>query len=339
MQTELRQLRRFLAHYAGRATQVAARLAVRPLFNLIRRFDRVRASDAMAALMRRIGPWIPEHKTGRANLAAAFPDKSPAEIEAILAGVWDNLGRVAIEFAHLDRLTAGDPLNLPFIAYDAENIARYNRLRDDGRPALVFAAHLANWELPAVIAAAFGLDAMIVYRRPNIGAVADAVNAVRAGTMGTLVPTRFDTPIRLARALEQGRHVAMLVDQHDTKGVEVTFFGRKCRANPLIAMLARQIDCPIHGTRMIRLPEGKFRGEITEAIAPVRDADGRVDVQGTMQAITSVVEVLGARASRTMAVAAPEVAVRLRGGLVDAAAMLVCLSLPLCLVMMSALGL
>jgi KDO2-lipid IV(A) lauroyltransferase len=55
-------------------------------------------------------------------------------------------------------------------------------------------------------------------------------------------------------------------------------------------MLARQIDCPIHGTRMIRLPEGKFRGEITEAIAPVRDAGGRIDVQGTMQAITSVVE-------------------------------------------------
>ncbi|MGZ8388376.1 MAG: lipid A biosynthesis lauroyl acyltransferase [Rhodoplanes sp.] len=290
MQTELRQLRRFLSHYAERATQVAARLAIAPLFTLIRRFDRVRASDAMAALMRRVGPWMPEHKTGRANLAAAFPDKSPAEIETILAGVWDNLGRVAVEFAHLDRLTAGDPLNLPYIAYDAENIARYNRLRDDGLPALVFAAHLANWELPAVIAAAFGLDAMIVYRRPNIGAVADAVNAVRAGTMGTLVPTRFDTPIRLARALEQGRHVAMLVDQHDTKGVEVTFFGRKCRANPLIAKLARQLDCPIYGTRMIRLPEGKFRGEITEAIAPVRDADGRIDVQGTMQAITSVVE-------------------------------------------------
>ena len=290
MTTALLRLRRFLSDKTKRATHVAARLAVGPLFALIHSFDRIRASDAMGRLMQRIGPWLPEHKIGRANLAAAFPEKSAAEIEQILAGVWDNLGRVAVEFAHLHTLTVGDPLNLPFIAYDAENVARYNRLRDDGKPALVFAAHLANWELPAIIAAAFGLDAMIVYRRPNIGAVADAVNDIRAGTMGALVPTRFDTPVRMARALEQGRHVAMLVDQHDTKGVEVTFFGRKCRANPLIAMLARQLECPIHGVHMIRLPEGRFRGEMTDAITPARDADGRIDVQGTMQAITSVVE-------------------------------------------------
>ena len=55
--------------------------------------------------MRRVGPWLPEHKIGRENLAAAFPDKSPQEIETILAGVWENLGRVGAEFAHLDRMT------------------------------------------------------------------------------------------------------------------------------------------------------------------------------------------------------------------------------------------
>ena len=59
--------------------------------------------------MRRLGPWLPEHRVGRANLAAAFPEKSPAEIEQILRGVWDNLGRVGAEFAHLDRLWDYDP--------------------------------------------------------------------------------------------------------------------------------------------------------------------------------------------------------------------------------------
>jgi KDO2-lipid IV(A) lauroyltransferase len=41
---------------------------------------------------------------------------------------------------------------------------------------------------------------------------------------------------------------------------------------------------------MIRLPGHRFRGEITNALAIPRDADGKVDVQGTMQAVTSVVE-------------------------------------------------
>jgi len=93
------------------------------------------------------------------------------------------------------------------------------------------------------------------------------------------------------RVLEAGGHVAMLVDQYYVNGVDVTFFGRTCKANPFIARLARHNDCPIHGTRVVRLPDKRrFRVDLTEAIEPRRDADGKVDIAGTMQAITSVVE-------------------------------------------------
>jgi KDO2-lipid IV(A) lauroyltransferase len=280
-----------LAKSAARsATDSLAGALMSLILQAVRRADRLWVSDVFARVTRRVGPWLPEHRLGRANLAAAFPDKSADEIERILAGVWDNLGRVAAEFAHLDRLTVGDPHNLPYLRFDAASRARFDRVRDDGKPALVFAAHLANWELPAIMAAAWGLDAMVLYRRPNVGAVADAIIAIRKGSMGTLVPTSAEAPIRLARALEQNRHVAMLVDQHYVKGVQVTFFGRPCLANPLIAKLAANVGAPIHGTRIIREPGGRFRGEITDEIPPVRDADGKVDIQGTMQVITSVVE-------------------------------------------------
>jgi KDO2-lipid IV(A) lauroyltransferase len=70
----------------------------------------------------------------------------------------------------------------------------------------------------------------------------------------------------------------------------VTFFGRKTRANPTLARLLRQIECPIHGVRIIRLPGHRFRAELSEEVTPVRDAAGLIDIQGTMQAITSVIE-------------------------------------------------
>jgi KDO2-lipid IV(A) lauroyltransferase len=263
------------------------------MLKLLRLVDRRRIAPGAAWVVRQAGPLLKEHRLGRAQLAAAFPEKSPAEIEQILAGVWDNLGRVGAEFAHMDRFRVEDPDNPgPVdIVYTPETQERFHRLRNDGKPALIFTAHLANWELPAVVAAAHGLDAISVYRRPNIGAVADAVVAIRAGSMGTLMATAMDTPVKLADALAQGRHVGMLVDQYTVRGVEVTFFGRPTRANPLIARLARHVDCPIHGVRMIRLPDGhRFRADLTEAISPVRNADGTLDVQGTMQAITSVVE-------------------------------------------------
>jgi len=288
--TTLRGLGRRFAFLAKSALDHAAGTVLVLILKAVRHFDRLRASNAFARVTRTIGPWLPEHRLGRANLTAAFPEKSPEEIERILLGVWDNLGRVVAEFAHLDRLLVGDPLNLPYVKFDASAAERFDRIRDEGKAALVFAAHLGNWELPAIIAHAFGVDAMVLYRRPNVGAVADAVIALREGHMGTLVPTDSNAPIRLARALEADKRVAMLVDQYYGKGVDVTFFGRRCKANPLIAALARHVECPIHGTRVVRLPGGAFRAEITEPIEPARDAEGRIDVQGTMQAITNVIE-------------------------------------------------
>ena len=265
------------------------------LLSALRWTNRQRLANLLGRLMRWAGPWLPEHRIGRANLAAAFPDKSPAEIDAILAGVWDNLGRVAAEFAHLDRLKVldlehGDDGSAD-VFYDRVTNDRFVAVREQGQPTLIFAAHLANWEIPALAAAAHGLHSNILYRRPNIKAVNDAVLQMRAGCMGTLVPAGLDAPVRLADALERGEHVGMLVDQHHVRGVDVVFFGRWVKANPLIAQLARLTGCPIRGVRIVRLPDGnRFRGELTEPLTLPRTADGKVDLQGTMQAITSMIE-------------------------------------------------
>jgi len=212
--------------------------------------------------------------------------------EAILAGVWDNLGRVGAEFAHLDHIWEHDPARPEDsrIEIETRSYELFTQLRLDGKPALIFASHLANWELPALAAVAHGLDAAILYRRPNIASADRIIQDMRAIKMGTLIPAGHDAPLKLAEALKNGQHVGMLVDQYLTNGVEVTFFGRKTRANPLLARLLRQIECPIHGVRITRLPGHRFRAELSEEVKPVRDAAGQIDIQGTMQAVTSVIE-------------------------------------------------
>jgi KDO2-lipid IV(A) lauroyltransferase len=292
MKASLQRLRRRFARASKSLVgETAGHLAVGVL-KLTRRLDPDRSAARAGRLMRRIGPFLPEHKVGRANLAAAYPEKSPAEIEAILHGVWDNLGRASAEYAHLDRLWDHDPEHLGAgrIDISLQSHNQFMALRDDGKPALLFAAHLANWELPALAARRHGLDSAIVYRMPNVASVAAAVRETRAGAMGTLIPTGLGAPSAVAAALERGVHVGMLVDQFFDHGVEVTFFGRRCKANPMLARLARHYECPIHGARSIRLPDQRFRIELSGPVTPPRDSDGRIDVQGTMQAITSVVE-------------------------------------------------
>lgn len=262
------------------------------LIKALRWTDPYRMSDFAASVMRRIGPRLREHRIGRANLRMAFPEKSEAEIEDILSGVWDNLGRLAIEFAHLDRIWDHDPDNRgrSHIDFDPASEERFIRLRDDNKPALVFAAHLANWEMPALPGPAHNLPSAAIYRAPNIGAIADMVMATRGVNMGRLIKTGLDGAMKAAEALKEGLHVGMLVDQYYVRGVPVTFFGRETMANPLLARLARQIECPIHGVRVVRRPNRRFFVELTEELPPVRDREGKVDVQGTMQAVTRVVE-------------------------------------------------
>jgi Kdo2-lipid IVA lauroyltransferase/acyltransferase len=256
----------------------------------LRRTDPDRASDLCGALARRIGPLLPVHRLGRANLRAAFPEKEEAWIEETLRGAWDNLGRVAGEYVHLGRLWDYNPAhpNAGHIVTDDE--AMFYALRDDGKPALCFAAHLANWELPALAAAKHGLPSAVVYRMPNNKGVAREIARIRAGLMGRLIRSCPQAALEMAAALEAGEHLGMLVDQHWSRGVDVTFFGRRCKANPTIARLARQFDCPVVGVRVIRLPDRQFRIAAAGPLALPRDGDGRVDVVASMQMITSVVE-------------------------------------------------
>jgi KDO2-lipid IV(A) lauroyltransferase len=257
-----------------------------------RSFDAEKTANLLGRAARLIGPLLPEQRIGRANLIAAFPEKSTEEIESILDGVWDNLGRMGAEFAHLDHLWDHDEYHPENCRVELAPGTRelFHQLRLDGKPALIFASHLANWELPAVAAVAHGLDAAVLYRKPNSASADRIIQKMRQVKMGTLIPSGRNAPLKLAEALQRGQHVAMLVDQYLTNGVEVTFFGRKTTANPTLARLARHVECPIHGVRIIRLPGYRFRAELSNEVQPVRDASGKIDIQGTMQAVTNVVE-------------------------------------------------
>jgi KDO2-lipid IV(A) lauroyltransferase len=263
------------------------------LLRITRLFDPDKTANFFGRAALFIGRRLREDRIGRENLKAAFPEKSPEEIEKILAGVWDNLGRIGAEFAHLDHIWDYDvdhPEKPSRIEFSPRSKQLFDMLRDDGKPAIFFASHLGNWELPALGAVAHGLDAAILFRRPNSEAADRAIERTRAVKMGTLIPAGRDAPFKLGQALQNGQHVAMLVDQWFTNGVDVTFFGRKTKANPTLARLVRQVECPIHGVRIIRLPNHRFRAELSEEVKPVRDASGQIDIQGTMQAVTDVVE-------------------------------------------------
>ncbi len=264
---------------------------VHAIFAILRVLGPERASDFGGWLTRTIGPWLRVHKVALKNLRAAFPEKSGPELERIARGAWDNLGRTGAEYAHLSTLFDYDHDNPESDSRtEVEGIEYFEALRDDGKPGIIFSAHLANWELPAICAARYGLNVTAVFRAPNNPAVNKVVHAIRSGTMGGLEAARQGAAFAMQGALERGGHLGMLIDQHFTRGVTVPFFGRPALTNPIMAKFASNFECPVHGVRVIRLPNQRFRLVLTPPLELPRKPDGTIDPVGAMAAMTAVVE-------------------------------------------------
>jgi KDO2-lipid IV(A) lauroyltransferase len=277
----------------GAAIDFLLAIFVRRLLKAIKKIDPDRSSDFIGGLARKFGPFIITSHVARKNLRMAYPEKSEVEIKEILRGVWENLGRVAGEFVHLEKMWDYDHTRANQGRIETSDAEKFVALRDSGKPALIFTAHLANWELAAVCAAAHDLDAAVLFRAPNNRFMAEVIHETRSATMGQLLPAGVLGTMAMTGVLERGGHVGMLVDQYrDVRrgGVPVKFFGRVTPANSTIMRLARQYDCPVHGVRVIRLPKNRFRVELTDALDLQRDSEGKIEVQPSMQIIMSMIE-------------------------------------------------
>jgi Kdo2-lipid IVA lauroyltransferase/acyltransferase len=277
--------------WLSRIENVAGWVAVQ-ILRQIWRFDPDRTADGLAGLMRKIGPLLRGHRTARTQLRTAFPEKNSGEIEKLLDGMWDNIGRVVAEYGHLGTLWDFDPArpNSGRILIDdvvAERLLQLGRSRE---PALMFGAHLANWELLGLAARAHGRDIILVYREPKIAPIAHEIVRIRNTGVAGLIPAAANSPLKIRNALRRNCLVGMLVDQYDANGIEVNFFKRSCRVNSVLGRMARLFECPIYGARVVRLPDGRYQLEMTEPLTLPRDHEGKINVTATMQMVTSIIE-------------------------------------------------
>jgi KDO2-lipid IV(A) lauroyltransferase len=260
------------------------------LLNLLKLFPADGAMNFADRFARFVGPRTKRHVLTLTNLRNAFPEKSEAEIEAIALESWGNMGRLAAEYVFLDQLFDFDPFTDKVGRVEVSGIPLFVDLRDNPRPFIVFTAHSGNFELLPVAGAAFGLDVTVLFRPPNNPYIAEKVFEFRRARMGHLVPSHAGSSFTLARKLEAGGPVGVLVDQKFHKGLETTFFGRTVQTNPLLAKLVRQFGCEVFPARCIRLPGNRFRLELEPAMTIPRKADGAVDVDATAQMLNDKVE-------------------------------------------------
>lgn len=209
------------------------------------------ASALGGGLTRTIGPWLKVSNVARRNLARAFPDKSPADIESIVKDVWENLGRVVGEFPHVKELMEN--------RVEVVGLEYVHGLRDDGQCGLFVASHFGNWELAGALAVHEGLPLTVVYRAANNPWVEDIYRQCRANAGAGQIRKGPEGAREILTVLKHGGHLGMLVDQKMNDGIPVPFFGRDAMTAPAAARFALKFRCPMVVFKVERLKGAHFR--------------------------------------------------------------------------------
>lgn len=220
-------------------------------------FFKILPLDAASAtggfIGRTFGPHMAASRKARRNLEMALPERSDAEYRAIIKEMWDNLGRVIAEYPHLKKIGKE--------RVEIHNGHIFETLRDDHMPGIVFTAHIGNWEIGAMGAFyQYGLQLNGVYRRPN-NPLADRLLGIARNPDGAFSPVSKSSAgtRQLVRALKEGRHIGMLIDQKYNEGIPALFFGRPAMTSTAFIELCLKFNCPLVPARIERLEGAHFR--------------------------------------------------------------------------------
>ncbi len=243
------------------------------------------ASALGGFLTRSVGPRLRVNGRALASLRIAFPELAEARRREIAAAMWENLGRVAAEYAHLDRITAPDSGRVEVV--QVEHIQSLGR---DGRAGILASGHLGNWEILPVMAARIGLELTGVVREPNNPMVRPLLRRIRGVAGGALVNKGADGAKQAIAVLRQGGALAMLVDQKMNDGIPIAFFGHEAMTAAAPAQLALRFDCPLVPVRVERLGGARFRVTCYPPLQPARTGDRSADAAALMAQFYELLE-------------------------------------------------
>lgn len=245
-----------------------------------------RASNFGGWLLRTIGPRLGNSNRARRALRKAFPEKTEAEIETIVRGVWDSVGRTAAEYAHLKEFhTFRDDSRV-----EIEGIEIVEEIERRGKGGIYFSGHFANWELMPIAMMHRGQKGATVYRPINNTHINDWMVALR----GTICPTQISKNNNgardLMRRLREKYFVAMLTDQKIQEGIPVPFFGRDALTTPTPARLALKFDCPLIPAWIERVGPARYKLHVYPPLEVEPSGDLRTDIYALMVKMNAFLE-------------------------------------------------
>jgi KDO2-lipid IV(A) lauroyltransferase len=199
------------------------------------------------------------------NLRAAFPEKSPAEIEGLARASARSLGTAVVEFLGVSRMPEEDLRAR--IRFAGEEHLREALGR--GKGVLFLSGHFGGWELGAMRASFIGVPVSLVVR-PLDNPLLERELAVRRRRFGNRLIGKRDAAREILRALGKGEIVIILIDQNvlPNEAVFVPFFGRPAATTPSLALFQLKTGAAVLPVFVWPEGDGRYRAEFEKPIFP-----------------------------------------------------------------------
>jgi KDO2-lipid IV(A) lauroyltransferase len=225
------------------------------LFFFLRPFSFEFISNLGGALGRKIGMKLPHRKRAYESLRRAMPELSTQKQDEIVAGMFDNLTRTLLEYIAFSKIHIYAP-NSRVEVIGQEII---DQLRDDQKPAILFLAHLANWEVGTLASIQRGLNLIQVYRKLNYPLTDKLIHWIHRRVAQEVIAKGPEGARQMVQALKKGEHISMLTDQKMNEGEWIPFFGLRAKTPSGGARLALKYKCPFVPVRVERIEGVRFR--------------------------------------------------------------------------------
>jgi len=261
-------------------------LAVMTVYGIFRMLPVDWASALGGFITRHLGPRLTLTKRAEKNLKRVFPDMDDGQRKKIILGMWDHLGRAAGEFPHLDRLGI-------YSDHGRIDVAGKEHIRKviaGDKAVIYFTGHVGNWEICPLVCTALGTPVARVFREANNPLVNYLYHLGRRNMPGDLIAKGAPGARQLLKAIKQGKHVGMLVDQKMNDGIAVPFMGHDAMTAPALAEMARRYDCQIIPVRSERINGTHFRITVSPPLKITKTDDRKQDILRIMTDVNAILE-------------------------------------------------
>ena len=232
-----------------------------------------------------LGKLSKYNKIAKNNCKIVFSDFSDKEITKIINNSWKNLGKNLYELNNLKKLI--DDKN----AIKILGLEKLKKIKKENSPVIFFSIHSGNWEICVPILDKSGFNIGAIYRHINNVFFDRYIFKKRTDSLKT--KNSFYTPKGKLSAKEilegviNNKNIFLLVDQKDSAGSFINFFGKKVKTQTGFLKIARKYNLKIIPMRNIRLPANTLQITFEE---PLGHSNDNISDDKKMLEINAIVE-------------------------------------------------